>query len=187
MSVTVLDTCVLYPPALRDLFMWLASARAYRPRWTNEIHEEWIRNVLKDRPELERETLERTRHLMDAIRPECLVVGYEHLTPNLILPDANDRHVLAAAIQTNASIIVTFNLSDFPATVLEAYHVRAEHPDSFLVSLFEQKPEVFLRGVRKHRASLRMPPKTVEEYILTLRTNQLPRLAAKLAFHQDEI
>jgi len=38
--IAVLDSCVLYPPALRDLLMWLASVVAYEPRWTEEIHAE---------------------------------------------------------------------------------------------------------------------------------------------------
>jgi 23S rRNA C2498 (ribose-2'-O)-methylase RlmM len=47
-QVAVLDACVLYPPALRDLFMWLAVDMVYQPRWTNQIHDEWIRNVKKE-------------------------------------------------------------------------------------------------------------------------------------------
>jgi len=56
--IALLDACVLYPPALRDLFMWLATSRAYQPRRTEEIHAEWIRNVLEDRHEVTREQLE---------------------------------------------------------------------------------------------------------------------------------
>ena len=29
--VAVLDACVLYPPSLRDLIMWLGTVRAYGP------------------------------------------------------------------------------------------------------------------------------------------------------------
>lgn len=51
-TVALLDACVLYPPSLRDLLMWLATVGAYEPRWTEEIHEEWTRNVLADHPEV---------------------------------------------------------------------------------------------------------------------------------------
>lgn len=107
------DSCVLYPAPLRDLLMWLGLSDLFRPRWSNEIHEEWIRNVLKDRPDLTREQLERTRDLMNANVRDCLVTGYEPLIDGLTLPDPDDRHVLAAAIRASADVIVTFNLKDF--------------------------------------------------------------------------
>ena len=50
--IAVLDACVLYPPSLRDLLMRVAVAGAYEPRWTEEIHTEWTRNVLADRPDV---------------------------------------------------------------------------------------------------------------------------------------
>ena len=53
---------------------------------------------------------------MDEHVPDCLVTGYEPLISGLSLPDADDRHVLAAAIHVGASLIITYNLSDFPAS-----------------------------------------------------------------------
>jgi hypothetical protein len=93
-----------------------------------------------------------------------------------MLPDTNDRHVLAAG----ASVIVTFNLCDFPEAALAPHCMRAVHPDQFLVFLFEQHPEACLVTLRKHRASLRQPPKTAEEYRETLRRNGLVSLASRL-------
>ena len=50
---------------------------------------------------------------------DCLVAGFESLEAGLTeLPDPDDRHVLAAAIHSGAQEIVTFNLRDFPDTVL---------------------------------------------------------------------
>lgn len=116
--VAILDACVLYPPSLRNLFMRLASGLVFQPRWTEEIHDEWMRNVLKDRPQITRPQLERTRRLMDQINDESLVSGYEERIPSLSLPDEDNRHVLAAAIEAGAALIVTFNLADFPAATL---------------------------------------------------------------------
>ena len=187
MIVSVLDSCVLYPPSLRDLFMWLATAIVYQPRWTEDIHDEWISNVLTDNPEITPAQLERTRRLMDKVSDECLVTDYEKHIPSLTLPDPDDRHVLAAAIEAKASVIVTFNLSDFPASILKAYHIRAMHPDKYLVSLFDDATELFLMGVRDHRASLKRPPKTVDEYLDTLKASNLTKLADRLTNHRDEI
>ena len=124
---------------------------------------------------------------MNQVTPDCLVSGYEAHVPALSLPDADDRHVLAAAIASRTPLIVTFNLSDFPQARLEARGVRAVHPDPFLHGLLDEQPDLFLQAVRTHRASLLNPPKDAEGYVQTLRVNRLVRLALRLARHQSEI
>jgi hypothetical protein len=57
----VYDACVLYPAPLRSLLMYLALTDLFRARWTDAIHEEWMRNVQKDFPDLTREKVERVR------------------------------------------------------------------------------------------------------------------------------
>ena len=183
--IAVLEACVLYPPSLRDLLMWLASSRVYAPRFTEEIHTEWTRNVLADSRGATFAQIDRTRRLMNQVVPKCLVSGYESRISGLSLPDTNDRHVLAAAIEANASLIVTYNLADFPNRVLQALGVRAVHPDAFLSSLFDSQPELFLCAVRDHRTSLHNPPKDAEGYIQTLKANRLSELALRLAKHTD--
>jgi hypothetical protein len=68
---------------------------------------------------------------MDENLDDALVSGYEHIVGQLSLPDPNDCHVLAAAIHGGASIIVTVNLRDFPANVIETHGIEAQHPDTF--------------------------------------------------------
>ena len=186
-TIAVLDACVLYPPSLRDLLLRLAVAGAYEPRWTEEIHAEWTRSVLADRPDVTPVQLDRTRRLMSQAIPNGLVSGYEELIPTLRLLDANDRHVLAAAIKAGAAVIVTFNLSDFPAATLEAHGIEPLHPDVFLPALFDGQPDLFLRAVRAHRASLLNPPKDPEGYIQTLRVNGLKELALRVEAHSAAI
>jgi len=74
--------------------MRLALTDLYRARWTDMIHDEWIRNVLRQRPDLKPEDLDRTRVLMNAHVRDSLVTGFEHLSPSVALPDADDRHVV---------------------------------------------------------------------------------------------
>jgi hypothetical protein len=88
----IFDACVLYPAPLRDLLMYLTGSDLFKARWTNEIHEEWMRNLLQNRPDLSRENLERTRCQMDAYVDDCIVTGYEPLIETLQLPDPNDRY-----------------------------------------------------------------------------------------------
>lgn len=175
----VYDACVLYPAPLRDLLMHLAMTDLYRAKWTQEIHHEWMRNVLAIRPNLG-PYLARTRQLMDASVRDCLVEGYEYLIPGLTLPDEDDRHVLAAAIRSCSGVIVTFNLKDFPAATLADYHVEAQHPDEFIAHLIDLNPARVLEAVVRHRAGLKNPPKTREEYLDTLLKQGLPETVVQL-------
>ena len=179
--LTVLyDASVLYPAPLRDLLMRLALTDIFHARWTADIHDEWMRNVLQSRPDLTREQLERTRALMDANVRECLVQGYQSLIPRLQLPDPNDRHVLAAVIRAKASRIITFNLKDFPAERLAQYGMTAQHPDAFIVHLFENAPVKVCEAATQQRRSLRNPPKTRDEFLDILGKQRLPRTVALL-------
>jgi hypothetical protein len=169
------DACVLYPAPLRDLLMHLALTGFFRACWTNDIHEEWIYSVLKNHPHLTKEQLHRTRQLMDVHALDCLIEGYEDLIETLPLKDHNDRHVLAAAIHGNISKIVTFNLRDFPKHLLDDYEIEAVHPDDFIFELFQSWPEAVLAAVKRHRTSLKNPPKTGDEYLAILDRQQIPQ------------
>src|SRR5882672_11178351 len=101
--------------------MQLAKQDVFQARWSDDIHEEWIRSVLEDRSDLTAAQLARTRALMDKHLCDARVIGYAELLPTLTLPDPGDRHVLAAAIVGGATVIITFNLKDFPD------HLTARH------------------------------------------------------------
>ncbi|BAO82948.1 hypothetical protein SMCB_0720 [Serpentinimonas maccroryi] len=174
----VYDACVLYPAPLRDLLMHLALSDLYRARWSDMIHDEWTRNVQANRPDLAPAQLSRTRQLMNAHVRDCLVSGFEHLIPSIQLPDADDRHVVAAAIHAGASLIVTFNLKDFPVESLKPYNLAAQHPDDFIVDLLDLQPAGVLEAVASHRRSLRNPPKTADEYLDTLLAQGLTQSVA---------
>ncbi len=179
--VTVLyDANVLYPAPLRDLFIRVAQTGIVRARWTETIHDEWVRNVLKNNPQATAERLVRTRVLMNEPVRDCLVVGYEDLIDSLSLPDPDDRHVLAAAIRGGSEIIVTYNLRDFPREMLGRFDIEAQHPDDFLLSLFELAPGQVCCAVKRQREGLLNPPKTAEELLATLESQGLPQSVARL-------
>ena len=66
----VYDACVLYPAPLRDFLMWLGLSGRFRARWSSQIHDEWRRSLLRDRPDLTVEQLNRTSDLMDQAIPD---------------------------------------------------------------------------------------------------------------------
>lgn len=179
-TTVVYDACVLYPAPLRDFFMWLALTKLFKARWTDEIHDEWIRNLLQNRSDLTLEQLTRTKNLMNAHVDRCLVTDYQELIPKLQLPDPDDRHVLAAAIQCTANLIVTFNLSDFPTEVLATYGMIAQHPDDFILSLIAFDSKAVCAAAERQRSTLKNPPKTVDEYLETLLEQGLPQSVARM-------
>jgi predicted nucleic acid-binding protein len=174
------DSSVLYPAPLRDLLMRLALTDMFRARWADHIHDEWTRNVLKNRPDLTREKLQRTRDLMDAHVLDCLVTGYEDLIEGIQLPDPDDRHVLAAAVRTGAAVIVTFNLKHFPGDALAPYGIEAQHPDEFVTHLLDLSPGAVCQAAKRQREALKNPPLTASEFLDALARQQLPETVSRL-------
>lgn len=176
----VYDANVMYPAPLRSFLMYLALSGEFRARWTNMIHEEWIRNLQENRPGLSKEKLERTRQLMDQNVPGALVTGFESLIQGVVLPDPGDRHVVAAGIQTRAEAIITFNLKDFPESALSPFGMEAIHPDDFICDLINLNASAVIEAARRHRTSLKKPAYTASEYLDILLRQQLPQAVARL-------
>ena len=188
MSLTVVyDACVLYPAPLRSLLMYLAMTGLYWARWTNDIHEEWMRNVQRDYPDVTRQQAERIRDLMNAHIADCLVTGYETLTTSLALPDPDDRHVLAAAICCEADVILTFNLKDFPQDSLKPHGIEAQHPDDFLAQQLDLAPDIVCAAVKRQRQSLKKPPMSVDGYLASLARQGLAQTVLRLREYAELI
>lgn len=181
----LLDANVLYPAPLRDVLVEIARNKIYKARWTNRIHDEWIRNLLKNRSDIKRTSLERTRDLMNEFVPNCLVTNYEYIIDTLELPDPDDRHVLAAAMAGRCDAIITFNLHHFPKDVCMTYGVDVLDPDTFLCSQMELATGAFCGSIKEIRQRLRNPPQTIDEYLGTLKRQRLVSLAAELQQYAD--
>ena len=167
--------------------MRLTMTDLFRARWTEQIHEEWMRNLLKNRPDINRTQLERTRQLMDEHCHNCLVNDYELLIPGLTLPDADDRHVLAAAIRCGADAIITCNLKDFPKIELSKYDIEAIHPDDFIINNIDLNIAKVLEATRKHRSSLKNPQIDVDTYLDNLLQQGLPQTVEVLRDYRRAI
>lgn len=152
----------------------------FRAKWTDKIHDEWIRTLLANRHDLDPAKLARTRVQMNEAVPDSLVTGYESLIAGLDLPDVDDRHVLAAAIHCNADAIITFNLRDFPAEKLAQYDIELQHPDEFLYHQFGLCEAEVLNAARRCRERLKNPPRNVDEYLLALERCGLPQSVSHL-------
>ena len=183
----IYDACVLYPAPLRDLLLWLGLSGLFRARWTQQIQQEWQRIVLINRPSISAESLQRTEQLMNTAIPDALIDHYEDLIPSLDLPDADDRHVLAAALRGGASTIVTFNLKDFPPHVLGQFDIEAQHPDDFIDELIDLDLAGVLNAVRQQRQMLKRPAMSADEYWQMLLRQGLVQTVKKLTPYSDFI
>jgi hypothetical protein len=177
--VALYDACVLYPFYLRDLLVRLALAGLCQAKWTDDIHDEWTRNLSANEG-IPIEQLARTRRLMDGAVLDCLVTGYAGRIPALALPDPGDRHVLAAAIECGATSIVTKNLADFPQTYLDQFGTQATHPDEFVMAMLAAEPERVLQSLREQRSAYRNPALSPEEFVAALERCELRETAAAL-------
>jgi PIN domain len=151
------DASVLYPSLTRNLLIHLATSGLVAARWTEQIQDEWTRNLLQDRPELTPERLARTRRLMDAAVPDAEVDGHQSLIETLTLPDLDDRHVLAAALFGKVEVLVTWNLRHFPEALLPL-GLEAVTPDELVCRLLALAPQETRQAVEALRVSLRNPP-----------------------------
>ncbi len=183
----MLDACVLYPAPLRDLLLSLAAAGIYRAKWSQRIHDEWIGNLLANRPDLDPERLKVTCTQMNIAVPDSIVTGYEDLIESLNLPDPDDRHVLAVAIRSDADTIVTFNQRDFDESELKEYDLYTEHPDEFVSNMIVIHTPSVISAVREMRQRLRKPPKNVTEFLDTLQQQGLPQTVSKLSEYAKSI
>ena len=179
-KTVLFDACVLYPAPLRSFLMYLAVTGIFKARWSNRIHDEWMRNVVKDYPDITRAQVERVRDLMNAHVEDSIVKDFDRLISKLRLPDAHDRHVLAAAIKCRADFILTYNLTDFPESELSQYGVRSIHPDKFLVSQLEADPAAVCLSAKRHRQSLKKPPMSPSEFLGVLEKHGLHQTVATL-------
>jgi predicted nucleic acid-binding protein len=181
MSFTVVyDANVLYPNTLRDLLIRIAQAGLVQAKWTNQILDEMIHALARNRPGISAEKLNQLRYLMNKAVRDCLVEDYEPLIDGLKLPDSGDRHVLAAAIKAGAQVIVTSNLKDFPAGDLQPWHVEAKSPDDFVLDQVGIDGRTVAACVRQIADSRTRPPQDTDDVLTQLERDGLVESIAAL-------
>ena len=175
----LLDANVLYSVVISDALMEVAATGIYAAKWSKAIDVEWVRNLANNKNRAEVDFHSR-RDLMHDACPDWEVPeeGWKLIEPCLKLPDANDRHVLAAAVAGHADSIVTINIKDFPSTVLDPLGMTALHPDEFLFQQLQLEPLVVLPAFKAMRARLKNPAFTPEKFVDAMERNGLIQTAA---------
>lgn len=183
----LLDACVLYPYTTRDVLIQLHVDQLIQVRWTSLIEDEWIRNLLKNNPSLQRANLDVSRARMHEAVPDWETVGSAKTTAALSKTAIGDRHVLSAAIDSECAVLLTFNVKDFDSAEAAAYSVRVVTPDDFLDSLIKARQDRALASFAECRSRFSNPSYSADEYILRFQNLKLAKTADALRRLGDRI
>lgn len=188
----LLDANVLAPVLTRNMLLSLAEADFFRPRWSVQIMDETERTIEMlcrnhDKPDPEGDA-RRARQQMEQAFEGAGVTGFEPIEAGLSsLPDPGDAHVIAAAIETSASIIVTDNLKDFPAAVMTPHGIEAKSANEFLADTIDLKPEKAAQALSVMRARFQNPALTAEDLLLRMEARGLGDAADLLRDHASAL
>ncbi len=176
----VLDACVLFPTVLREILFAVAKRGLFTPLWSDRILEEWTRATAKLGP-LAQLQAQGESALARTAFPSALIRARPDIEARLLLPDPDDRHVLATAIAGHADAIITFNAQDFPGHVLAEEGITRRDPDGFLWEMHSTRPQAVADAVAAvhHTAEIMAGQAIVLKSLL--KRARLNRLAKALA------
>ncbi len=175
----VLDACVIFPTVLREILLGVAGQGLYEPVWSERILREWALALRKFGPGAESEALAGRLRMAEAF-PRAMAAEQPAIEARLLLPDPNDRHVLAVAIASHADAIITFNAADFPRHILAEEGIARRDPDGFLWEIWSHHPDQVagvVAGV--HATAERLSGERLDLRAL-LKRAKLPKLAKAL-------
>ncbi len=175
----LIDACVLYPTVLREIVLGLAARGAFVPLWSARIMEEWARAAAK--LGAGQEVVARGEIALVRSRwPDAEVAVDSATEARLWLPDPADIHVLAAAIDGGADVLLTLNIRDFPRRTMDDEAILLRHPDVFLLDALESDPDELRATVAAvHAEAERLSGKHLDLRNL-LKRAKLPRLGKVL-------
>lgn len=145
--ICILDANVLYPVDIRDILFWFAYYDLYTPKWGKHVTREWEK-VMRQKGMSESKIAYAISKANEAF-PDALVENYDEIIRTVDLPDNNDRHVVAAAIKTNANVIVTNNIKDFPVDYLRKFGLSVKSADDFITDLIDLNHEKAVSAFRE--------------------------------------
>lgn len=163
------------------MFLSLAEHGAVEAQWSQAVVDEALRAIGRRSPQAVPAAARRFEVAGEFFRT-ALVEGWEgHLEDVGRLPDPDDRHVVAAALEGGCDAIVTFNLRDFPSHALRPLGLFAISPDDYLAELAALDAATLRETMAELEAAKRNPPRTHEEERALLARSGLVKFAKALA------
>lgn len=180
--VVLADANVLYSRVLRDYLLYAARERVISILWSPEILREVTEHLKLNVAGFDEAAAQRLTNAMNLAYPLAEVEPSEHAFSQLAevnLADENDRHVLAAAITAEATVLCTANISDFPARVVGDLGLEVLTPDQLLTRLAQEFEAQMLAAHRTTVVSL--PGASDKSTIAALRRAGAPTIAEHMA------
>ncbi|MEM9477027.1 MAG: PIN domain-containing protein [Pseudomonadota bacterium] len=178
----VLDTNVLYGALHRNVILSLAAGGLLRPRWSQRTLSE-LSLRLADRIG-EEQSEKQVARIQEAF-PEGSILVSTSVESSLELPDADDKHVLAAAIQAKAAQIATDNVKDFPPANVAPHDIEVVTADHLIAHTVALAPTRAVASIRRMRKRLNKPSFDAEQLLLKLESHGLPEAASELSEYAD--
>lgn len=174
----------------RNIVLSLAQAELFRPRWSERIMDETegaiAKIIVKQGLDDASRKAKLQRQAMEVAFEDAKIFDYESHEASVIgLPDQDDAHVIAVAIKTKASIIVTDNLKDFPAKFLEPFEIEAKSADDFIADAIDLNLPLSLASIKSMRARFQRPEFTVEKLLIRMEEVGFPQTADILHEHKE--
>ncbi|MDE2759364.1 MAG: PIN domain-containing protein [Paracoccaceae bacterium] len=178
-TTVLLDANILYPFYTRDVFLNFFVGGLIRAHWTECILAKWIGSTSRKLPN-NIDSILRQENRMREDYPEAMVTGFEHHIESLHLPDPDDRHVLAAAIQCGTRYIVTEDMGDFPGEYLAQFGIEPLGPGAFLGMIWDRCPNEARKVLLKVRGNYRNPPFNMSGFLELLHGINMGEIAVRL-------
>lgn len=205
------DANILVKDVVSFVFFDLAKAGAVDLRWTPQIEAEYAKHRARLRAQANRRALtfedlvwaqKRLAPIKKHLVPSFRLPGWDDdgdrleqlcrdkgFAPLLQLPDPDDVHVAVAAadwarVSGRDVVLVTDNLKDLPAKVLEPFSVFPLHPGDVLQLAYQANPERVSESLQKTAADFKDPAFSRADMLASIGSAQQfdnPELAQELA------
>lgn len=183
-----IDANVLVPSLKRNLILSLAHKNMFRIRWSACVLDEFERAFLRIYPQETPQRARKHREAMTKAYPHACVSGYEALEAAFVSgPDANDAHVMAAAAHCGAAVVVTDNLTDFPASLLQPLGMEALSADHFIADAIDLDQELAVLAIGAMRCRFKKPEITAAVLLEKMRDINLHQSADLLEVYRTHL
>ncbi|GAB3824378.1 PIN domain-containing protein [Kribbella italica] len=156
-----LDANVLRGSLQTDVLLTLAFRDEFQPRWNAEVMDEVRRNAPQGLPA---GAIERRIAQMNQAFPQAMVERIDSLEQQM-QADPKDKHVLAGAVHSNSTVLVTENTKDFNPPSTGPHAMQVQRLSKFLSDLTRENPARMVEAMREMVGRNQRDPNTVSALI----------------------